>query len=81
MGVTCSRELCSPGFRSREQSEQRQAKGDAGQGAYGEEEEDNANSLFLREAAFRCKVLCHEGCRCCHGSRACQGWQNLLPRC
>lgn len=57
VGLMCSRELCSPGYGSREQSRQRQAKGDVGKGAYGEEEEDNANSLFLREAAFRCFVM------------------------
>lgn len=73
--------MCSPGFGSGEQSGQRQAKGDVGKGAYREEEEDDVNSLFLREAAFRCKVLCHEGRWCCHGSRACQGWHSLLPRC
>lgn len=69
------------GFGSREQSEHRRAKGDVGKGALGEEEEDNANSLLLREAAFRCKVLCHGRCRCCHSSRACQGWQSLLSPC
>lgn len=38
-------------------------KGDVGKGAYGAEE-DNANSLFLGEVAFRRKVLCHERSPC-----------------
>ncbi|XP_027523327.1 uncharacterized protein LOC113958899 [Corapipo altera] len=76
--ITRSRELCSPGFERREQSEQSQVMGDVGKGVYGEEEEDNANSLLLKEAAFRRKVLCHEGCRCCCRSGARGGWQSLL---
>lgn len=62
-GITRSGELCSPGFWSKQRSGQSWVKGDVGKGAY-EEEEDNANSLFLREAAFRRKVLCHERSRC-----------------
>lgn len=45
-------------------------KGDVGKGAYREEEEDNVDSLFLREAGSSHKVLCHERSQCRHWAGA-----------